>query len=262
MTFVREGDLLRPELLTTGAGVITVWPKVDGANVQASAAGFVVYKPDGTTSLQTGAPTPTDVEQGNRTVSRIDCAVSAIATPDEDYQLRVQWTYGGSVYDEIVLFDVCLAPLGSLLSLSDLLELKPDVGDDLERYARRLGYPTGQEGQEAAAGICVTQARQEVQSRLQARAREAEEIRPHMMLDRRAVAAVERYFALAAVYEGLGGTTDDLDEQPAALALKHWLRRAEGAWVNLRVKYMAHDATDSSPAGRTHFGRAFQMERS
>lgn len=261
MAYVLEGDLLRPEVLVNAASTIAVWPKVGGRNIQASAASWVAVKPDGMTSVGSGTPTPTDVTLGARTISRIDCALSAIGTADEDYQLKVEFAFGGVTYDQIVLFDACISPLGDHLSLNDLQELEPDLPEALDRLGQRLGYTAGQEAQEYAAGVFVREARQETQSRLAAHASEAGRLRPHQLLDIRAVAAVERFFAMIAVYEALGGTMSELDDSRASLRLKHWSQRADRAWGALRVKYMAEDATSTAPAGVTEFGRAFTMER-
>ena len=261
MAYVLESDLLRPELLVNAANVVAVWPKVGGRNVQASAATWSAYKPDGVTLVESGSPSPSDVTLGARTVSRIDCSLAAIAVADQDYQLHVQYTVGGTTYDQIVLFDVCLSPLGDHLSLNDLQELEPDLPEALDRLGQRLGYTAGQTAQEYAAGLYVKEARQETQSRLAAHARDADRIRPHQMLNSRSLAAVERLFAMVAVYEALGGTLVDLDDRAESLRLKHWSRRADREWAALRITYMAEDATTTAPAGETNFGRAFTMER-
>ena len=262
MSFIRENDLLRPELLLNAAETLSVWPKRDGRNVQVTSASFEVLDPDGVTVRQaSGAATLSTVTQGTRTVSRIDCSVAAIALADEDYQLKVSWADATVTGSELVTFDVCVAPLGSLLSLSDLAELQPDLPDALERLGVRLGYPDGQDAKEYAAGIYLTQARQRLQSRLQARAAADDSIRPYMIIDRRAVAAVERMFAMVAIYEALGGVTDDITDDAASLQLRHWAGRAESDWAALRFKYMAPDATDTSPTGDANFGRAFRVVR-
>ena len=262
MTFAFENDLLHPEFAISAAGSLQVWPKVDGQNVQVTSASFEVLKPDGSTSVETGTITPATVALGNRSVSRLDVTIAGIAQPDEDYQASVSWVYNGKTYTDTVLFDVCFRPLGSTVALSDLLEVKPDVSDDLERLAMLLGYPSGQEGLEAAARVYGARGRLTLQMRLRARSREDDQIRPHMLIDTRGpLALVERYFTLVAIYESLGGTTEELDERNESRALRQAISGADATWGAMRVTYTAHDATDMAPIGQTHFGGAFHMER-
>ena len=260
MNYVRENDDLRPEIPRNGSGTITVWPKLDGLNTTADAgATYTVHDPAGV-QVANGTVDPTAVQLGGRSVSRFDVTISGLSTLDEDYQFRLTWTDTATSRSDtaLVLFDVAAAPLGELVSLTDLLPLEVGVADTMERAGTLLGYAAGQTAQEAAAAEYAALARQTLEARLQSRAQEDAQIRPAMLLDRRAVRRVERQWALMHAYSGLRG--DDEGEDPASRAFRKWKSSADAAFASLRIKYST--AEDLTPTATTSgdFG-AFSVGR-
>jgi hypothetical protein len=113
--------------------VVSLWPKVDGANVSASAATYAVYDRAGA-SMASGSVTPTSVDS----VSRCDVTVSGASLPlAEDYRLELTFTTSGQSYTVWRMLDVVAQPFDALnsVSMNDMQDVWPDVQPMLLRQA-------------------------------------------------------------------------------------------------------------------------------
>lgn len=257
--YVRELDELRQEVRQNVAGTISFWPKVAGTgNVTATAASWEIYSPSGGSALATGSGTISAV--GTPSISRIDIAVPAQATLDEDYQARITWRASGESADRftVVMFDVVLVPWGPpTVSLNDLLEERAEIGAVLERLGRRFS-PVLTE-QEMAA-IYAVRARVALDVKIRSRieedaARGSEQARrPHLILNQERLNRVERLLALAAIYQADMSNPDDEEDDSAAM-FRHFTLEGDSAWASVgplkydRIEDLVADSVESG-AGR------------
>lgn len=253
MAYAREHDDLRRELRKGQGGTFVYWPKVDGENVEATAATATVYDPSGS-----AIETPTPVISGNQ----VSIPVSAIDELDEDYRVEVGFTFDSVDYFDVFFFDVVLFPWGQpSISLNDILEERPDAKYTLERQGRRLGLTSGSEAEEMA-GIYAVRARVELDSLVRDQvARDAGErgngsylgsnltsagryTRPYLILNRERLNRVERKLALKLMYAGEMTAPDSAEE--AASLYAFYDDAANNAWRGVGpLKY--DDAPDMVP---------------
>jgi len=249
MAYARELDSLRQELRLDTAGTIVFWPKLNGANVAVSAVGgecyFQIYDASGT-SIQ--AQTNIDGTLVGD-VDRFDIPADAISTLDEDYRADIFWTVasGSVVYRDAVFFDVVRYPYGPpSVSLNDLLEERPDVGEVLDRHGQLLGYTAGDTAKETAAAIYAVRARVEIDALVRTQVTADAAVgsarapvhpttgsvytRPNLILNRERLNRVERKLAMRLVYEG--DQTGGEDDEGNWLFL-HYKRAAEYAWASV-----------------------------
>jgi hypothetical protein len=263
MLYVRELDDLPWEVRRGAAAVLRYWPKVDGRNVVASATAghcrYAIYSPQGGVVQGEANVAPTTVNGR----SALDLAVPAIATLDERYQVRVYWRpSGGAATSEVFdvrLFDCVLFPFGGpSTSLNDLLELRADARDVLDRMGQRLGYAAGDEAREYAAAICAVHGRIALEARVRdavatdARNAPSETrpgtvqrsrfMRPALILDRARLARVERMEAMAHAYRSIALGPEESDD-PASQAYRHFRDGAGLAWQ--QVGPLAYDESET-----------------
>lgn len=281
MVYVRELDDLPWEVRRSTAAVLRYWPKVDGRNVVASATAghcrYSIHGPNGDTVQGEANVSPTTVEGR----SALDLSIPAIATLDERYQVRVYWRpTGGAATSEVFdvrLFDVVLFPFGGpSTSLNDLLELRADVRDVLDRMGQRLGYAAGDEAREYAAAICAVHGRIALEARVrdavaqEARSAPSETVattrrssrytRPALILDRARLSRVERMEAIAHAYRAIALGPEESDD-PASQAYRHFRDGAGVAWQ--QVGPLAYDAGETlQPTGElSDVGRLTRVRR-
>jgi len=255
MAYARELDSLRQELRQSVTGTIVHWPKVNGANVVGSAVAgevtFQVYDSSGTSIQGPTNLTPTTVGD----VSRFDVSVSAIATLDEDYSVKILWieSGGSTTYIDMVYFDVVLYPFGPpSVSLNDMLEERPDVQETLDRHGQLLGYTAGDTAKETMAAIYAVRARVEMDAMLRAQvaldqananaspaihpATQSRYTRPNLILNRERLNRLERKLAMKLVYEGDMAQL----EGESMFLYEHYKSAAESAWRGIGpLKYDA-----------------------
>lgn len=223
-----ERDDLQPSLRKDSAGVISWWPKDGGVNVALSAdPTFTVHTPAGT-QVQSGTASRTSVGG----VTRVDCAISALATLDCDYQLRISYTPPGapSAKLHVIPFDVVLWPLEVDVSLNDLLPLRPDLGRILDVLRANLSpAPT----QAEMAGRYIYDAVLELDARLRAQVRAdgTGVSRTNVILNRGGLSRWVRYAAARNIYAAAGGTAQG--EQDKDRAFQHFVTEASLAWKGL-----------------------------
>lgn len=281
MQYVRELDDLPWEVRRGAAAVLRYWPKVDGRNVAVSATAghcrYAVYSPQGSVVQGEANVTPTTINGR----SALDLAIPAIATLDERYQVRVYWRpSGGAATTEVFdvrLFDVVLWPFGGpATSLNDLLELRADARDVLDRMGQRLGYAPGDEAREYAAAICAVHGRIALEARVRdavaqdARSAPSETVattsrasrytRPALILDRARLARCERMEAMAHAYRSIALGPEESDD-PASQAYRHFRDGAGLAWQ--QVGPLAYDAGETlQPTGEiSDIGRMTRVRR-
>jgi len=112
---------------------VSMWPKVDGANVSASAVTASLYNREGAL-LTSSSIAPTEVDG----VSRCDVTVSAASLHlAEDYRIELAYSAGGRSHTIWRMLDVVAHPFDALLvvSLNDLCDVWPDVQPALLRQA-------------------------------------------------------------------------------------------------------------------------------
>jgi len=281
MVYVRELDDLPWEVRRGTATTLRYWPKLDGRNVVASATAghcrYAIFSPQGTAIQGETNLTPTTIEGR----SALDIAIPAIGVLDERYQVRVYWRESGAaataeVFD-VRLFDVVLFPFGGpTTSLNDLLELRADAKDVLDRMGQRLGYAAGDEAREYAAAICAVHGRIALEARLRdAVATEARNApsetkiaarpssrytRPALILDRARLARVERMEAMAHAYRSIALGPEESDD-PASQAYRHFRDGAGLAWQ--QVGPLAYDDSETlQPSGEvSDVGRMTRVRR-
>ena len=258
MAYAKELDELRKEVRKSVATTLSVWPKVAGTGNVATTGTptFEVYDPDGTLVQSSTSCTATSVGS----ITRLDCAVSAITTLGEDYQLRVTWIANGESLArlDIAFFDVVLWPFGQpSVSLNDLLELRPEIGDVLSRHATLLSSTS-----EALAATHAVRARAELDQMLRNQVTSDGQTRPHLVLSRDRLIPVERYLALASVYEAdANNPAEGVDESSALY--RHYRAESDRAWRQMGpLKYETEGAEDLVPdAVATAIGRSIRLRR-
>lgn len=271
MAYAKELNNLRQELRLSTAGAISHWPKVAGTgNVGASAATYVVYDPSGT-ALQSGSCTITD----SGGVDRLDVTVSAISTLDEDYYIAYSWTQEtvGATFVDYVYFDVVRYPYGNpSVSLNDLQEERPDIGEILTRQGTLLGLSSPAE---EMASVFAVRARVELDAMIRAdvsarassagptegRTSTGETIytRPNLILNRERLNRVERKLALMLIYAS-EMTDPEGTSEPDGM-FRYYRDAVQSAWTSMGpLKYSDADSllvTDTL----TGLGRTFSLQR-
>lgn len=251
MTYISEFDELPWEARRDKAATFRHWPKVDGINVAASSVSgevaFTVHKPDGSQIQGSTNVSPTAVGK----YSRLDLAVSAIATLDEGYTVRLTWRQAGVAeeYFEVIPFDVVLHPFGQpRVSLNDLRDLRPGIGDALDRFGQNYEYASGDQARERAASICAYNACLALNARIRAAvisgnvggasetsassARNDRRGRPHLLINRKQLIPLERLEAAAYLYRGLAPDPEE-GEDPMSALYRHFVAEADKAWQQL-----------------------------
>lgn len=252
MPYFVENDDLRMEMRQSLTDEVYFFPKYNGVNVSvAGTPTWELYDPSGTL-LDSGSVTVTSVDD----VDRLDITIQGtdIATRDENYSLRITWVgaiAGTPVVRDVVLFDVVAYPLDTSVSLNDLLEERPDVGETLDRMGVALGYTTGDgngQAQREMAGIFSRRALAELQSliRNQVLRDQAEETkdfnsfrgevglratRPNLILNRRALNRPLRKLAMMLVYAADMSEPEGPDE--SAALYRHYKAEADMAWRSI-----------------------------
>lgn len=244
MAFAFERDDLRQELRKDNAGTIRIWAKADGVgNVAASGTHtFTVYGPGGETVQASGAVSPTNVSG----VSRFDCSVSAITTLGEDYRVELSWQYSSATYLSVMFFDVVLWPFGELaVSLNDLQEERPEIGEVLAEMATRLSLS----GAAEMAAIFAYRARVELDAKIRDQIRLdalaagqsftsagnaslSNYTRPNLILNRERLNRVERKIALELIFAADANNHEDGEDESSAL-YRHYRAAADAAWKSL-----------------------------
>lgn len=282
MAYARESDELRRELRRGVNTTFPWWPKVDGANVRlAAGATFYVYSPAGV--LLQDSTGVSDVLVG--AISRGDLVIDASkfgTALGEDYQIRITWREYGTTFDRFDLahFDIVLYPFGPpSVSLNDLLEERPDVGEVLDRLGQLLGYAAGDAARETAAAVFAVRARVELDARIRdAVAADAAKFaapsytstgassssdlytRPRLILNRERLNRFERKMAMALVYAADASNPLEGDDEASALH-RFYRDAAEAAWRG--VGPLRYDSTETLKPSETltGLGRTVRMER-
>lgn len=278
MTYSLELDDLRREIRKDTADAITFWPKVSGQNVVADAsASYSVYDPAGALIQGPTAVTPTGTDYSLLTLS-----ISAISTLAEDYSVRITWTPDAASVArvDVIFFDVVLYPYGEpSVSLNDLLEERPDVGEILGRMGLLLGFDDATATEEMA-GVFAIRARVELDALVRDQvAQDARSdsawsyssvlstgagsssrfARPNLILNRERLNRVERKLALKLIYAA-DMTEPEGDEEAAGL-YRHYKAEAELAWKGIGP--LKYDTTEDliPDAVLTDIGRVVSLRR-
>ena len=251
MTYTSEFDELPWEARKDKATTFRYWPKVDGINVTASSVSgevsFTVHQPDGSQIQGSSNVSPTAVGK----YSRLDLAVSAIATLDEGYTVRLTWRQAGGAeeYFDVVPFDVVLHPFGQpQVSLNELQDLRPGIGDALDRFGQDYEYASGEQARKRAASVCAYNACLALNARIRAAvisgnvggvsetsagsARRDRRGRPHLVINRKQLLPIERLEAAAHLYRGLAPDPEE-GEDPMSALYRHFAGEAEKEWQRL-----------------------------
>ncbi len=269
MVFLFEADGVRPEIQYGASGSIRVVPKYQGTPVDVgdlSDATYSILTSDGV-SLGTGVVSVSSATLGSRTVGYYDVPIPSVSKVYSDVVLEVVWPHASAtVAPDLVLFDIVRAPLGDLVSMSDLMSIRSDLEDSLIRIGNRLGFPVSTDAERQTAAEAATRsfaesARIELQARLYQRAERDGQPRPHQLLDRRQVARIEARFALMALYEAVAKDPTE-GEDSASGFYRHYRDEASRMLEQLRIAYTDLD-TDLEVADETSsYGRTFNIRRS
>lgn len=206
MAYTSEYQGVRREVKRNTTGLLVFWPKYNGQNVTPLSA---------TPSIGSAAINGQSIE------------VTLVAESDyaEDRPITVAWTAAAGASGSIAaVYDVVRTPMGSLVSLNQLWEQRPEVHGILTRIGQLLSPPPATAlTPEATAGIYAAKARVELQDRLRAAARDADVSRLALILDRDRLVRAETALALAHVYEAvakdpLRGTDNDSAQAQAQRA--------------------------------------------
>lgn len=248
MAYAKEFDELRQEIRRNVAGTISFWPKVNGTgNVTASATAshntFRVLDDDGNEIQSATNCTVTTVGS----VSRLDCAVSAISELDE-YFVEVSWRLSGASSTtgvKRVPFSVVLYPYSTTeVSLNDLVTLS----DQADVICKRIGVKRGISASSAAeemASVFGYEGRCALEEKLRnviaggsvtprpgtvadmQWGSVLEWVRPRLVLDSERLLRVERYLAAAAMFQAdMSGVEGEQSERMAA----YFNEKAESAF--------------------------------
>lgn len=251
-----ELDDLQPSLRKDSAGVISWWAKNGGVNVALSADPTFTIHTSAGTQIQAGTATRSTVGG----VTRVDCAVTAIATLDCNYQLRLTYTPPGApaAMLHVIPFDVVLWPLEVDVSLNDLLPLRPDMGRVLERLRANLSPPPTL-AELAARYVYDAVLELDARLRAQVRADGTGASRPTAVLNRGAINRWARYAAARNIYAADGASVDGDSDKDRAF--KHLAGEASNAWKGmgpLRYDTSGDLVTDGEDRNR---GRVVRVTR-
>lgn len=227
---VNEFDDLPQELRKDVAGTIHLWPKLDGANIQPSSATFVVKGPGGESVQGTTSATLTTISS----VSRINCAVSAISVLDEDYRVEITWVLSGTSYFDVVLFDVVLYPFGqALVSYSDMVTERPEADHVLTRLDQLLGTASNEE----CASIYCRKGHVALDGMIRASVSDhntgvglGNHTRPYLILNREKLKPTALFLAMRELYKADARDLGEDSEEGSALLYREYKKLAEDAW--------------------------------
>ena len=231
--FETELDGLRREVRAGQSSVLAYWPKVNARNVTVTAASAGLFSETGT-SL--GALSCAIVEAGfndedtpESTYSRIDITVGALDL-GQNYAVEVTFTAGGLPHVDTFTVDAVAFPIlsASLLSLNDLLEVRPDVIDVLRRQGLRLGY-TSATAAESMASVYAVRALMELDERINDMVREARGFRPALILHRDRLHRPLRYTALKMIYAAESSNPEEGEDEASGI-YRHFRAAADAAW--------------------------------
>lgn len=241
MAYVREGDLLRQEVIHQVGGIVSFWPKVPGIGpvaISPNTAPYTIYHPDGR-AIAVGDATIADAGDGT---DRFDVLISfgGSFTSEllEGYRIQIDWTWptDSIARRDLVLFDIVRYPFASesLISLRELREIRPTINIQLEKIGRLMGLdPLNGDLEDQAASIFAGTAKQELDAKIRTAATELGTIRPRLILDRQRLARVERYLAIALIFESTGkGNVEEAEDESSQLA-RFFRGQAEAAWRSI-----------------------------
>lgn len=256
MAYISEDTGIRPEVLAGSVGTIVVYPKIDSRYTLAGTASYRIQNKSEV--LAHGRVEPETFSAGTHDASVYRIPIDPLEN-GEDYSLTLRWTptSGGSEQVEVIGFDAALSPLGSLLSLGDLIEMRPDIQADLIRLGQELGHTEPEEATDQMVGVLARQARNILSAYLQNRAHRDGRVRPSQLLDRDSVRRVEALWAMSALAQMLGGTSEG--DNPESLFYQHWHRQAERAFYALRIRY--EELPDTTAELRQTYGRVTPVRR-
>jgi hypothetical protein len=202
----------------------------DRKNVIVTAATAAVFNDSGA-SLGAVSTAITNIEDADDVdvYSRVDLSVPAIAV-GENYTLEVTFTSGALPYVDAFTLDSVLYPIGqaSLVSLNDMLEVRPDVGDVLARQGLRLGFA---EATAAArmAGVYAVRALVDIEGRLRDACREQRGSRPSLVVQRDRLRQPTLYTAMKLIYAAESSNPEDGEDEAAGI-YRHFRAAADAAW--------------------------------
>lgn len=246
MVYTPELEGLRREVRRNIATTLIYWPKLDATgNITASATAsdntYEVFDYGGT-SIQASANIA--VAAVASVGSRFDISIPAIDTLREDYFVRMRFRQTGvaTVYQETFYFDVVTEPWGpSTVSLNNLQDLIPTIGDRINRQALAVGRT-----QEQHASSIAYHARVQLDEWLRSKIGEdasvagqsintsgvvpvGRYVRPRLILNKERLHTIEVKLTLAYVFRGDMQRDVESEEQSANL-FEYWLKEAETAF--------------------------------
>lgn len=163
MPFLSELDDRRQEVRRGASGTVTLWPKVDGANVAVTAPTAISYGPSGN---QLAAPSVTNTSLSS--VSRLTVSIDATSLElGENHRVDFTYTYSAASYVESIAFDVVVEPWGTIGgSLNDLVDEQADIGPMVLRQAQnQLSSRTVEE----QAQVLLVHAARSIRSRVKSK---------------------------------------------------------------------------------------------
>jgi hypothetical protein len=246
-----ENDDRQPELRPGVASTIAWWPKRNGQNVALAAdPTFTIHTPTGA-QIQAGTASRTTVGG----YSRVDIAVSAIATRGCGYQVRLTYQAPGAPSEDahVLPFDVVVWPIEPEVSLNDLLSMRADIGRTLDRLA---SYLSPAPSTAAMAAHYVVQAVNELDSRLRSQIRADAEAnpganRPSAILNRGPLNRWLRLATMRLIYAADGGSAEG--EKDKDRGFQFYTMEARGAWAGLSP--LEYDDTGDLVADDVDTGR-------
>lgn len=260
MSYESELDDLRREVRADASAIMAYWPKVNGRNVVVTAASASLFDKDGTSLGAISASVEVGKDDGGDPAetlySRIDLTVPACDL-GENYTIEVTFTSGGLPYVDAFTFDSVLYPIAhaSMVSLNDLLEVRPDVADVLERQGLRLGFEA-EEAAEKMASIYSVRAIEDIQSRLGDACREQRGSRPSLVIQRDRLSRPIRYTAMKLIYAAESSNPEDGEDEAAGI-YRHFRAAADAAWRGVGPLQFRVPTSDS----KTTVGEAAHDQR-
>ena len=244
---------IRQEMRQDVAGTVYAWAKIDGENVSATSATFVVYGPSGTVVQASTSATLTAVES----VSRIDCSVPAIGTLDEDYRVDIEFVVSGATYFTSVSFDVVLWPFSQpIVTLTDMLGERPEFGQILDRLAALLGNQVSTTAD--AGGVYALKGHVVLDGWIRASVSDhntgvglGKYTRPYLIINRERLKPVELMLAMREIYKADANDVSEDTTEESGVLYREYSMLAEKAWRSVGpLKFTVDD--DLEPEAIEH----------
>ena len=236
------------------SNVLQWWPKWPGVGnvLITSTPTATVYKPGASLdSIGAASVSMATVEGVSRVSITIDTSNTTTYELDENYRCQVAWSYTDSdgvahSRDDAIRFDVCREPYRPQISLNNLQDMVPDIGQRLLSSARQIKSDRTAEQMASTIGA---RAWDDVRAKLVKILGSAGKIIPRCILPREALFRITCTQAIRSIFIGNAGPAES---ESSELAL-FWTSLLEERLGDLGP-FLDYDADDDGAEDETISG--------